>query len=92
MPAKAAPKKNLSAMKRARQAEKKNLRNRVERSKIKNVMKSVESALKDENKDTAKESLLAAVKTITSAQSKGIIHKNNAARKISKLTKKVNAV
>lgn len=91
MPAKAAPKKNLSAMKRARQAEKKNLRNRGERTKIKNVMKTVEAALKDENKDTAKESLIVALKTISSAQSKGIIHKNNAARKISKLTKKVNA-
>lgn len=78
-------------MKRARQAEKKNLRNRVERSKIKNVMKTVEAALKDENKDTARESLRMAVKTISSAQSKGIIHRNNAARKISKLTKKVSA-
>jgi ribosomal protein S20 len=35
--------------------------------------------------------LLSATKVISSARSKGIIHKNNAARKISRLTKKVNA-
>ncbi len=91
MAAKAPVKKNLSAIKRARQAEKRNERNRTERSKIKSAMRAVES-LTDANKDSAQGVLLNAVKTISSARSKGIIHKNNAARKISKLTKKVNAL
>lgn len=90
MAAKAPVKKNLSAIKRARQAEKRNERNRVERSKIKSAMKAVETATQSDQKDAAAV-LLKAVKTIDSARSKGIIHKNNAARKISKLTKKVNA-
>ncbi len=92
MAAKAPVKKNLSAIKRARQSEKRNERNKNERSKIKGVMKSVEAAVKSGEKDAAAGVLLRAVKTISSARSKGIIHKNNAARKISKLTKKVNAI
>ncbi|MGE5299913.1 MAG: 30S ribosomal protein S20 [Acidobacteriota bacterium] len=92
MAAKAPVKKNLSAIKRARQSEKRNERNKNERSKIKGVMKSVETAVKSGEKDAAAGVLLRAVKTISSARSKGIIHKNNAARKISKLTKKVNAI
>jgi small subunit ribosomal protein S20 len=90
--AKAPVKKNLSAIKRARQAEKRNERNKVERSKIKSVMKSIEATVQSGEKDAAAGVLLKAVKTISSARSKGIIHKNNAARKISRLTKKVNAL
>jgi small subunit ribosomal protein S20 len=67
-------------------------RNKVERSKLRSIAKSVEAAVQTGEKDTAAAVLLRAVKTIGSARSKGIIHKNNAARKISKLTKKVNAI
>ena len=88
MAAKAPVKKNLSAIKRARQAEKRNMRNRVERSKVKSAVKAVETAHKEE----AATVLLQAVKTISSAKSKGILHKNNAARKISRLTRSVNAL
>ncbi len=91
MAAKAPVKKNLSAIKRARQAEKRNTRNRVERSKIKSAMKLVETAAKGSDKEAAVSVLKSAAKLISSARSKGIIHKNNAARKISRLTKKVNA-
>jgi len=90
--AKAAPKKNLSAIKRARQADKRNERNRMARTKIKNVMKEVESAARENNKEASGTALLRAMKILSGARSKGIIHKNNAARKISNLTKKVNAV
>jgi len=90
--AKAPVKKNLSAIKRARQADKRNERNKMIRTKIKNVIKAVEGAVKDNNKGTAESELLKAVRTISSATSKGIIHKNNAARKISVLTKKVNTL
>ncbi len=92
MAAKAPVKKNLSAIKRARQAEKRNERNKVERSKVKSAMKAVESAVKDMKNDEAQSVFMAAVKTINSAKSKGIIHRNNASRKVSKLTRKVNAL
>lgn len=92
MAAKAAPKKNLSAIKRAKQAEKRNYRNRIQRTKIKGVIKAVEAAVKDNSIEAATNALTNAVKTISSSTSKGILHKNNASRKISRLTRKVNAV
>lgn len=92
MPAKVVKKKNLSALKRARQAEKRNERNRMERTRIKNVMKAVETSVSAGDKDASDRSLKMAVKTIDTARLKGVIHKNNAARKISKLTRKVNTL
>lgn len=92
MAAKAAPKKNLSALKRVRQSEKKNMKNRMVRSSIRTAMKSLESAIKENNKENVETGLRTAIKTISGAQSKGVIHKNNASRKISKLMKKVNAL
>lgn len=92
MPEKIAPKKNLSARKRTRQAQKRNIRNRIVRTRIKSVIKDVETAVKGANKDVSEKALKTAIKTISSATLKGVVHKNNAARKISKLTKKVNAV
>jgi small subunit ribosomal protein S20 len=89
--AKSAPKKNLSALKRARQAEKRNARNRHERSGIKSASKAIETAINEHNKEAVQAALSAAVRVISSTKSKGIIHKNNAARKISRLTKKANA-
>ena len=92
MAAKSAPKKNLSAIKRDRQSEKRNERNRTERTKIRGVVKTVEAAVKAGGNDTSAGALQKAIKTISSAKSKGIIHRNNAARKISRLTRKVNAL
>ena len=92
MAAKSAPKKNLSALKRDRQTEKRNERNRTERTKIKSFIKAVEACVKASEKDTSVSALQKAIKTISSAGSKGIIHKNTASRKISRLTKKVNAL
>ncbi|MBS1234439.1 MAG: ribosomal protein [Nitrospirae bacterium] len=92
MAAKSAPKKNLSAIKRDRQSEKRNERNRTERTKIRGVVKMVEASVKASEKDASASALQKAIKTISSAKSKGIIHKNTAARKISRLTRKVNAL
>ena len=92
MPAKAIPKKNLSALKRARQTVKRNLRNISVKSTLKTVIKKVETAVSSGNKEDALKSLLAAVRVLNVAASKGIIHRNTASRKISRLTKKVNTL
>jgi len=92
LPAKARPKKSLSTLKRARQAEKQNIRNKAVRSSIKTIVKKVESAIASGNKEDAGKSLIDAIKTVTKAVSKGVIHKNTASRKISRLTKKVNTL
>lgn len=92
MPAKPKPKKNLSAIKRIKQSLKRNIRNKAVRTAIKTQIKKVESAITSGNKEDAGKALTEAIKTIQKAASKGVIHKNNAFRKISNLTRKVNAL
>ena len=91
MAAKAPVKRNLSAEKRARQADKRNARNRAVKSKVKGAIKAMETSVKAKDAEASAHALKEAVKAITSASSKGILHRNNAARKISRLTKKANA-
>ncbi len=91
MPAKAKPKKNLSAMKRARQAVKRNLRNRTIRSTVKTILKKLESSIASGNRENVGKALIEATKTLNKAASKGVIKKNTASRNISRLTRKVNA-
>jgi small subunit ribosomal protein S20 len=92
LPAKAQPKKNLSAEKRARQSVKRNLRNRSVESGVKTVLKKVETAVTSGNREDAGKALLQAEKVLNRAASKGVVHKNTASRNISRLTKKVNAL
>ena len=92
MPAKARPKKNMSAIKKAKQADKRNLLNKSVRSTIKTIERKVESVITSGNKEEAGKALIEASKVLQKASSKGVIHKNNAARQISRLTRKVNAM
>lgn len=91
MAGKAAPKKDLSTLKRVRQAEKRSLRNQSVKTKIKTFITKLETALPSKNKDDIDKILKETIKTINSAASKGIIHKNTASRKISRITTKANA-
>ncbi|MBE0427469.1 MAG: 30S ribosomal protein S20 [Nitrospirae bacterium] len=92
LPPKARPKKNLSAIKRARQAEKRRLRNKAVRTSLKTVIKKVKTAVSSGNRESAAKALFEAITNLNKAASKGIIHKNTASRQISRLTKKVNAI
>jgi small subunit ribosomal protein S20 len=92
LPAKAIKKKNLSAIKKAKQADKRNLLNKSVRSNIKTIERKVESVITSGNKEEAGKALIEASKVLQKAASKGVIHKNNAARQISRLTRKVNAM
>lgn len=79
-----------SAKKRIKVIETKTLRNKMIKSKIKTYTKSLEAAIAAGDKAVATERLNATISEISKAASKGIFHKNNAARKISRLTKAVN--
>lgn len=92
MPAKAKPKKNLSALKKARQSLKRNVRNKAVRTSLKTLVKKVESAVSSGNREDAGKALKEAIQVLNKAASKGVIHKNNASRKISNLSRKVNAL
>lgn len=79
-----------SAKKRILVNKKKYERNKSVRSEVKTYIKNVESSVEAGNKDEASKALIAAVSVINKAASKGIYHKNNAARKVSRLSKAVN--
>ena len=79
-----------SALKRAKQNETRRLRNKMTKSVMKNAVKNAVTA--NETGDENVEKLLReAQSTIARAAKKGVLHKNTAARKISRLTKAVNS-
>ena len=78
-----------SALKRARQSEVKRLRNRSYKTKIKNAVKAVRIA-SIETPETAKEKLIATMSILHKSVSKGVIHKKQAARRISRLALLLN--
>lgn len=86
------PKRNRSAMKRVRQAKKREARNRAVKSTIKTFLKKVEAAINANNREEVQKNLKMAIKLLHRAASRGIIHKNTAARKISRITRRANAV
>lgn len=79
-----------SAKKRIKVIETKTLRNKMIKSKVKTVIKKVEAAIAAGDKAAAQQNLTVAISEINKAASKGIYHKNNAARKVSRLTLAVN--
>ncbi len=67
-------------------------RNKAIRSKVKTCIKKVEAAVAAKDADAAKANLQVAISEIEKAGSKGVYPKNNAARKVSRLTKLVNSI
>lgn len=84
--------KHPSVEKRARQNIQRNLRNSSLRSALRSTIKKVVVALEAGDYDVAQTELPRAVQALGKATSKGIIHKNLAARRISRLTRRVNAL
>ena len=83
---------HVSAQKRARQSEKKRLRNAPLKSLLKTSAKKVLLAVEDKNVEEARKALAHAVPIIQKIASKKVIHKKTAARKISRLARKVNTL
>ncbi len=65
-------------------------KNKAIRSGVKTAIKKVYSAIEAGDKAAAQAELKAATKTIEIAGSKGVYHKNNVARKVSRISKAVN--
>ena len=81
-----------SVLKRQRQADKQQIINKSARSLLKTLAKKVEQAVEAKNADVAKVAMVQAMKAFDSAASKGILHKNTASRKISRLSIKVRKI
>ena len=79
-----------SAKKRILVIEKKTLRNKSIKSRVKTAIKKVDAAVLAGDKAAAEAALPAAISEISKAATKGVYHKNTASRKISRLTKAVN--
>ncbi|MGC6175903.1 30S ribosomal protein S20 [uncultured Clostridium sp.] len=81
-----------SAKKRILVNETKAARNKAIRSKVKTSIKKVEVAINAGDKAAAQASLVNAITEIDKAATKGVYHKNNASRKVSRISKAVNAM
>jgi small subunit ribosomal protein S20 len=79
-----------SALKRMRQNEKRRARNRMIRTKVRTVVKTARAALGEGGGD-ARPGVLAAIRALDKAVSKGVIHRNTAARKKSALARRLAA-
>ncbi|MBI9074992.1 MAG: 30S ribosomal protein S20 [Desulfatibacillum sp.] len=81
-----------SALKRATQNTIRQMRNRSYKTRLRNMVKKVNQAVEAESVDEAKAILIETQAIIDKCASKGVIHKNTASRKISRLAKKVDAL
>ena len=81
-----------SAKKRVKTNAKKNEANTLVTSSMKTAIKKFEKTVATKDKKAAEEKLNTAIKKIDKAQSAGLIHKNNAARKKSRLAKMKNSM
>ncbi|MBI5181352.1 MAG: 30S ribosomal protein S20 [Nitrospirae bacterium] len=81
---------HTSAIKRNRQALTHRERNRAVLSKLKTLVKRTEIAIENQGLEEAKKILQSTASAFSKAVKKGIIHKNNGARRISRLTIRVN--
>ena len=76
-----------SAIKRIRTSERRRVRNRVFISRARTEIKKARTEIENSDLPAARESVLAAIRTLDKAANKGILHPNNAARRKSRLMK-----
>lgn len=81
-----------SAIKRNRQNKKRREHNRVFRGRARTYIKKTRIAIEAGNLEDAREQSLLAIKALDRAASKGILHKNNAARRKSRLLKQLSTL
>lgn len=81
-----------SALKRHRQSLRRKERNTAVKTAVKTATKKVRDTMKAGNIDEARKSLSSATILLDRAVSKGVLHRNNASRKISRLSKSVNSL
>lgn len=78
--------------KRARQSEARYAVNKARRSRIRTFVRKVEEAIASGNADAALAALKAAEPELSRGVTKGVLHKNTASRKVSRLTSRVKAL
>jgi len=76
-----------SAIKRNRQNKKRRLRNRIYRGQARTYIRDTRSSIEEENLEEARAATFKAISALDKAAAKGILHKNNVARRKSRLMK-----
>jgi small subunit ribosomal protein S20 len=82
----------ISALRQHKQSEKRRLRNHAVKSSLRTQMKKVLSAVEGKDAAASKSALQNAYSLLDRAVSKGVIHRNNAARHKARLAARVNAL
>lgn len=83
---------HFSALKRARQTEKRTARNRANRSRLRTALRDLREALAKGDKPTAEQVYRQTTSALDKAIQKGVIHENTASRYKSRLSARVNAL
>jgi len=81
-----------SAEKRLRQTEKRTVVNRTRMSRVRTFVKKVEAAIETGDKEAAQSALKVAQPEMHRATTKGALHRNTVARKLSRLAARINAL
>ena len=83
---------HFSALKRARQTEKKTAQNRANKSRLRGTLRNLREAITTGDKDAAKTALSSAASILDKGVQKGVLHKNTASRYKARLNARVKAV
>jgi len=81
-----------SAKKRVRRDERRTEVNRARRSRIRTFVKRVETAIESNDKESAQAAFVAAEPEIMRGVSRGILHRNTASRKVSRLAARIKSL
>jgi small subunit ribosomal protein S20 len=81
--------RHKSAIKRHRQSETRAARNQVVRTHVRRVVRELRETIEDKDAAKAESILRTVMKTVDKAVTKGVLHRNNAARRISRLSQQV---
>ncbi|MBW4021944.1 MAG: 30S ribosomal protein S20 [Proteobacteria bacterium] len=81
-----------SARKRIRQTEKRTARNVARRTRMRHVIKSVETAIAGGDKEAAQAAFRAAQPLLQRAANKGVVHRNTIARKLSRMSGRIKTI
>ena len=83
---------SAQAKKRVRQTERRTVVNRNRRSRIRSSVKKVEEAIAAGDQAAARTALKQAEPELMRGVTKGVLHKNTASRKVSRLSKRIAAI
>ncbi len=81
---------HFSALKRARQTEKRTATNRLNKSRLRTELRKLRASIAAGNREQAETALRAAVSTLDKSVQKGVLHKNTASRYKARLAARVN--